>query len=96
MVRSRYAYLNLEDLFVRSFAQSNPKGFLETYKNGAIIDEIQYVPELLSYLQVYTDARRKNGEYIITGSQNLLLMQQISQSLNHEARILCIRTFPKN
>jgi hypothetical protein len=81
MVRPRYAYLNLEDLSVRSFAQSDPKGFLETYKKGAIIDEIQYVPELLSYLQVYTDARRKNGEYIITGSQNLLLMQQISQSL---------------
>ncbi len=81
MVRPRYAYLNLEDLSVRSFAQSDPKGFLQTYKNGAIIDEIQYVPELLSYLQVYTDTRRKNGEYIITGSQNLLLMQQISQSL---------------
>jgi hypothetical protein len=54
---------------------------LQTYQNGVIIDEIQNVPSLFSYLQVVTDERNKNDEYIITGSQNFLMMEQISQSL---------------
>ena len=80
-LRPEYSYVNLEDITNREFAKNDPKGFLNTYKNGAIIDEIQYVPELFSYLQVFTDERNQVGEYIITGSQNFLLMQQISQSL---------------
>lgn len=66
---------------MRTFAQEDPKGFLETYQNRVIIDEIQYAPMLFSFLQVYTDDRKINGEYIITGSQNFLLMEQIVQSL---------------
>jgi len=54
---------------------------LDTYQNGVILDEVQYVPELFSYLQVVTDERQRNGEYILTGSQNFLLMEQITQSL---------------
>lgn len=81
MVCPDYTYLNLEDLSLREFAKSDPKDFLETYKGGVIIDEIQYVPELFSYLQVVTDLRQKNGEYIITGSQNFLLLEKITQSL---------------
>ena len=81
MLKPLFTYVNLEDISLRSFAKSDPKGFLETYKNGVIIDEIQYVPELFSYLQVYTDQRQINGEYLITGSQNFLLSQHISQSL---------------
>jgi len=80
-LRPEYSYVNLEDITNRECAKNDPKGFLNTYKNGAIIDEIQYVPELFSYLQVFTDERNQVGEYIITGSQNFLLMQQISQSL---------------
>lgn len=80
-LRPEYSYVNLEDITNREFAKNDPKGFLNTYKNGAILDEIQYVPELFSYLQVFTDERNQVGEYIITGSQNFLLMQQISQSL---------------
>lgn len=81
MLKPAYSYVNLEDISVRSFAKSDPKGFLETYKNGVIIDEIQYVPDLFSYLQVYTDQRQINGEYLITGSQHFLMSQHISQSL---------------
>jgi predicted AAA+ superfamily ATPase len=81
MLKPAFNYVNLEDISLRSFAKSDPKGFLETYKNGVIIDEIQYVPELFSYLQVYTDQRQINGEYLITGSQHFLLSQHISQSL---------------
>ncbi|TKS56819.1 ATP-binding protein [Mesohalobacter halotolerans] len=81
MLKPTYTYVNLEDISLRSFAKNDPKGFLETYKNGVIIDEIQYVPELFSYLQVYTDQRQINGEYLITGSQHFSLSQHISQSL---------------
>lgn len=81
MLRAEYTYVNLEDLSLREFASTDPKGFLETYHSGVIIDEIQYVPELFSYLQVYTDERQQTGEYLITGSQNFLMMERISQSL---------------
>ena len=73
--------MNLEDLSLRSFAQNDPKGFLETYKGGVIIDEVQYVPDLFSYLQVFTDERNLNGEYLLTGSQNFFMLDHISQSL---------------
>lgn len=81
IVRPDYQYVNLENLSTRAFAQDDPVGFLETYQNGVIIDEAQYVPELFSYLQIFTDERQRKGEYILTGSQNFLTMEQISQSL---------------
>lgn len=81
IVKPNYKYVNLENLADREFAKTDPIGFLQTYQNGVIIDEIQNVPSLFSYLQVVTDERNINGEYIITGSQNFLMMEQISQSL---------------
>lgn len=81
MVKPHYKYVNLENLSNREFASNDPIGFLTTYQNGVIIDEIQNVPTLFSYLQVVTDERNINGEYIITGSQNFLMMEQITQSL---------------
>lgn len=81
IVKPNYKYVNLENLADREFAKTDPMGFLQTYQNGVIIDEIQNVPSLFSYLQVVTDERNINGEYIITGSQNFLMMEQISQSL---------------
>ncbi len=74
-------YVNLEDLEQRSFAQNDPKGFLAMYPNGAIIDEIQKVPDLLSYIQVIVDEKKQNGMFILTGSQNFLLMEKATQSL---------------
>ena len=81
MIKPNYKYINLESLSNREFAANDPIGFLTTYQNGVIIDEIQNVPTLFSYLQVVTDERNINGEYIITGSQNFLMMEQITQSL---------------
>ena len=81
IVKPNYKYVNLENLSDREFAKTDPIGFLQTYQNGVIIDEIQNVPSLFSYLQVVTDERNINGEYIITGSQNFLMMEQILQSL---------------
>lgn len=74
-------YVNMEDAEIREFASSDPKGFLSQYDSGAIIDEAQKAPKLFSYLQLEVDEKKKNGLFILTGSQNFLLMENISQSL---------------
>jgi predicted AAA+ superfamily ATPase len=74
-------YVSLEALDTRDFAASDPRGFLAQFPSGAVIDEVQRVPDLLSYLQVVSDESRRNGEWILTGSQNLPLLETISQSL---------------
>ncbi len=93
MIKSNYKYVNLENLSDREFAKTDPIGFLQTYQNGVIIDEIQNVPSLFSYLQVVTDERNINGEYIITGSQNFLMMEQISQSLAGRVALFTLLPF---
>jgi uncharacterized protein len=86
-------YINLEDIENRQFAQKDPKGFLQNINKKAIIDEVQYVPELLSYIQVKTDKEKIAGQFIISGSQNLLLMQSISQSLAGRVAIFNLLPF---
>lgn len=77
-----YTYVNLEDFDKRTFAQKDPRAFFETYaQGGLIIDEFQLVPELLSYIQTRVDEHKRMGEFILTGSQNFLMNQAISQSL---------------
>ncbi|WP_395043803.1 ATP-binding protein [Flavobacterium sp.] len=93
MVKPNYSYVNLENLSDREFAKIDPIGFLNTYKNGVIIDEIQNVPSLFSYLQIVTDERNINGEYIITGSQNFLMMEQITQSLAGRVALFTLLPF---
>ncbi len=83
-------YNNLEDPEVRGLAQSDPKGFLSDCKKGAIIDEIQRVPELLSYIQVLVDEPGFNGLFLLTGSSNFTLMQSISQSLAGRTAVLTL------
>ena len=81
-------YVNLEAPDIRAFAQKDPKGFLGQYQKGAIIDEIQKAPDLLSYIQVITDEKQQKGMFILTGSENLLLSNKISQSLAGRTAIL--------
>lgn len=76
-----YNYANLEDLETRSYAENDPKGFLNQLGGGAVIDEVQRVPELLSQIQVIVDEKKINGQFILTGSQNFLLLDKVSQSL---------------
>lgn len=76
-----YRYVNFEQFDLRSYANDDPKGFISEYSSKVILDEIQHVPELLSWLQVHSDERNVPGDYILTGSQNFSLMQQVSQSL---------------
>ena len=96
IIKPNYKYINLENLSDREFAMNDPIGFLETYRNGVIIDEIQNVPSLFSYLQVVTDERNINGEYIITGSHNFLLMEKITQSLAGRVAIFTLLPFSIN
>lgn len=74
-------YVNLENPDLRLFATDDPQGFLATYQEGAVFDEIQRTPELFSYLQQVLDDQPENGKYILTGSNNFLLQENISQSL---------------
>ncbi len=76
-----YEYVNLESPETRLAAQEDPKAFLRNHKKGLIIDEAQRMPDLFSYLQVLSDESGKPGEFILTGSQNFILQQTISQSL---------------
>ncbi len=85
-------YVLLEDPETRIFAQEDPRGFLAQYPKGAIIDEIQKVPLLFSYLQGVLDNKSKPGAFILTGSQNFLLMEKITQSL--AGRIAILRLLP--
>lgn len=86
------SYVSLESIEEREFAKNDPKGFLSNYPNGAVIDEIQRVPDLLSYIQVAVDANRQNGNFIITGSQNFEIMNTVSQSL--AGRTAIVRLLP--
>ena len=74
-------YVSLENPDERMQADSDPRGFLNRFKNGAIIDEAQRVPVLFSYLQQILDETRKESLFILTGSNNFLLQQSVTQSL---------------
>lgn len=75
-------YFNLEDPSLRAQLISDPKGLLASLdEHGAIFDEIQHFPELLSYLQVNTDQNPIKGKFLITGSYNLALIESVTQSL---------------
>lgn len=89
----QHSYLNLEEIELRNFALSDPKGFLLNAGKMAIIDEVQYAPDLLSYIQVITDRDKIPGQYIISGSQNLLLMGSIAQSLAGRVAIFHLLPF---
>jgi len=74
-------YVSLENPDHRNFAQEDPRGFLAQYPKGAILDEAQRIPEIFSYLQQVLDESAESGQFILTGSNNFLLQQNIVQSL---------------
>jgi len=81
-------WANLEVPDIREFARSDPRGFLAQFPEGAILDEIQRLPDLLSYLQDDVDRQRSPGRWILTGSQNLALLEGVSQSLAGRTAVL--------
>ncbi len=86
-------YVNLELPDQREFARTDPNRFLSELEEGAILDEIQRVPELLSYLQVLADEKKCNSLFVLTGSENFQLSQAITQSLAGRTALLHLLPF---
>jgi predicted AAA+ superfamily ATPase len=85
----RLGYVSLEPPDVRAAATADPRGFLDLWRPPVILDEIQYAPDLLPYIKERIDAMRsRKGQYLLSGSQNLLLMQQVAESLAGRAAVL--------
>jgi predicted AAA+ superfamily ATPase len=91
-----YTYCNLEYPETRSLAQIDPRSFFAQYPAPVIIDEIQRVPGLLSYIQVQVDELKQNGMFILTGSQQLYLDASISQSLAGRTALVTLLPFSFN
>lgn len=85
-------YVSLEDLDNREFAREDPRGFLANVSEGAVLDEIQYVPDLVSYIQTAVDEDPRSGRYILTGSRQFEMMESVAQSL--AGRTAVARLFP--
>jgi uncharacterized protein len=83
-------YANLEAPDLREYALADPRSFLGQYPNGVILDEIQRVPDLVSYIQVLVDEQRRNGMYVLTGSQNFSIREVLSQSLAGRTALLTL------
>ncbi|MCL2601326.1 MAG: ATP-binding protein [Treponema sp.] len=88
-----YDYVSLEEKDTRDFAILDPRGFLDSYKGNVIIDEAQRAPDLFSYIQSKVDQKDTPGMYILSGSQNFLMMKSISQSLAGRVGILSLLPF---
>ncbi|MFN4212670.1 MAG: ATP-binding protein [Microgenomates group bacterium] len=88
-----HKYYSLEAPDTRIRAKDDPLGFINYLQKPAILDEIQYVPELLPYIKEDIDKNRQPGRWILTGSQNFVLMENISQSLAGRAAILSLLSF---
>lgn len=83
----RYVSLELPD--VRASALSDPRGFLATHPPPVIFDEIQYCPDILMYVKEAIDAHRsRRGQFLLTGSQNMLVLERVTESLAGRAAIL--------
>lgn len=88
-----HRYASLEPPDVRAAATTDPRGFLDLYLPPVIFDEIQYAPDLLPYIKERIDARRAaHGQYLLTGSQNLLLLDRVTESL--AGRVAILRLLP--
>ncbi|HPR53315.1 MAG TPA: ATP-binding protein [Deltaproteobacteria bacterium] len=84
-----HRYVSLEAPDIRAAALSDPRGFLDLYGPPVILDEVQYAPELLPYIKESIDSERSlKGRYLITGSQNLMLMKRVTESLAGRSAIL--------
>jgi hypothetical protein len=91
-----HEYVSLEDPDHQAFATEDPRGFLGRFRQRAILDEAQRVPDLFSYIQGLVDRAGKPGQFILTGSQNFLLMEKISQSLAGRCAVLHLLPFTRS
>ncbi|MHA1541124.1 MAG: ATP-binding protein [Alphaproteobacteria bacterium] len=89
-------YVSLDNLDIRQIAQNDPALFIQTYKPPLIIDEIQYAPDLFSYIKIEVDENKKNGMYWLTGSQKFHLMKGINETLAGRIAIIDLLGFSNN
>ena len=90
---SDYTYLSLEDRDIRDYAHEDPRGFLAFYGNKVILDEVQRAPDLFSYIQTRIDKENVPGMYLLSGSQNFLMLKGVSQSLAGRVGIISLLPF---
>jgi uncharacterized protein len=95
-VFNKLSYVSLEDPNEKDFALQDPKGFLRRFPKGVILDEIQKVPALLSFLQGLVDQDDSPGRYILTGSQQFQLLAKVSQTLAGRTAIVNLLPFSLN
>ncbi len=89
-----YQYRNLENPETRSLALEDPKAFFASFKNQPVIlDEIQTTPSLFSWIQVIVDEKHQNGQFVLTGSGQVELMEKVTQSLAGRVGLLNLLTF---
>lgn len=95
---ANHKFLSLEDPATREFALSDPLNFLRSNENqfGLILDEFQYVPQIMSYIQLEADSKNRPGYFVLTGSQNFLMNQAITQSLAGRVGILTLLPYSIN
>ena len=86
-------YITLDDEVLREQAKSDPKLFLEEHPAPLLIDEVQYAPNLFSYIKINVDKENKNGMYWLTGSQQFHLMKNVSESLAGRVGIVNLNSF---
>lgn len=91
----RHQYASLEDPDTRAFATEDPRGFLAQFKSGVILDEVQRASDLFSYVQGIVDRIHKPGQFILSGSQNFLLLHRVSQSLAGRCAVLKLLPFSR-
>jgi len=89
---SDFRYVSLENPDARKFAENDPNGFFKLYDKQVIFDEVQRVPSLFSYIQTLVDDSNIMGQFILSGSQNFHLMENITQSL--AGRVAMFKLFP--
>ncbi|MDR1739252.1 MAG: ATP-binding protein [Bacteroidales bacterium] len=85
---AKYKYVSLDNVEDKKLAINNPSLFLDRYSPPVIIDEVQYAPELFPYIKLYVDKNKKNGQFLLTGSQKFNLMKGVKESLAGRVAII--------
>ena len=88
LVNESRTYVSLDNLDIRLLAKTNPELFIQRYRPPVVIDEIQYAPELFTYIKIYVDSHRENGLFWLTGSQKFHLMQGVQESMAGRVAVL--------
>ncbi len=90
----QYSYVSLDDISQRELAQKDPALFIQNHTTPLIIDEIQYAPELFTYIKIYVDTHKnQNGLFFLTGSQKFQLIKGIQESLAGRVAVLIYWVF---